>query len=349
MHGEYKVPGGKLVVVDLEVEDGLIRDFRLAGDFFLEPDTALEAINAAVEGMPVEADASTIAAAVRGALPQGAQLLGFSPEAVGTAVRRALVTAPGWRDFDWEIVHEKAVSPRLNLALDEVLTARVGEGRRRPTLRIWEWDESAVVIGSFQSYRNEVDPEGAAKHGFDVVRRISGGGAMMMAAGQIITYSLYVPASLVQGMTFADSYAFLDDWVLQALRSVGVDATYQPLNDIASPTGKIGGAAQKRLANGGVLHHATISYDIDGQMMTEVLRIGREKLSDKGTTSAAKRVDPLRTQTGMERSEIIERFKSTFRALTAAEDGGITADEYADAEALVASKFSTDAWLHRVP
>ena len=42
---------------------------------------------------------------------------------------------------------------------------------------------------------------------------------MMMAANSIVTYSLYVPASLVAGMTFADSYAFLDDWVLQALRS----------------------------------------------------------------------------------------------------------------------------------
>ncbi|KJL20348.1 Octanoyltransferase LipM [Microbacterium oxydans] len=349
MHGEYKVPGGKLVVVDLEVEGDRISRFRLAGDFFLEPDSALDDINAAVDGLPVESDASTIAAAVRAALPEGAQLLGFTPEAVGTAVRRALVTAPGWRDFDWEIVHEKAASPRMNLALDEVLTSRVGEGRRRPTLRIWEWNESAVVIGSFQSYRNEVDPEGAAKHGFDVVRRISGGGAMLMAAGQIITYSLYVPASLVAGMTFADSYAFLDDWVLQALRSLGIDAVYQPLNDIASPTGKIGGAAQKRLANGGVLHHATLSYDIDGQVMTEVLRIGREKLSDKGTASAAKRVDPLRSQTGLERAEIIERFKDTFRSLTDAETGSISADEYADAEALVESKFATEAWLHRVP
>lgn len=349
MHGEYKVPGGKLVVVDLEIEDDRISRFRLAGDFFLEPDSALDDINAAVDGLPVESDATAIAAAVRGALPDGAQLLGFTPEAVGTAVRRALVTAPGWRDFDWEIVHEKAVSPRMNLALDEVLTSRVGEGRRRPTLRIWEWDQSAVVIGSFQSYRNEVDPDGAAKHGFDVVRRISGGGAMLMAAGQIITYSLYVPASLVAGMTFADSYAFLDDWVLQALRSLGIDAIYQPLNDIASPTGKIGGAAQKRLANGGVLHHATLSYDIDGQVMTEVLRIGREKLSDKGTASAAKRVDPLRSQTGLERAEIIERFKDTFRSLTDAETGSISADEYADAEALVESKFATEAWLHRVP
>ena len=349
MHGEYKVPGGKLVVVDVEVEDGALAEFRLAGDFFLEPDTALEDIDAAVNGLPAESDAATIAAAVRAALPAGAQLLGFTPDAVGTAVRRAHVTAPGWRDFDWEIIHEKAVAPNLHLALDEVLTSRVGEGRRRPTLRIWEWDQNAVVIGSFQSFRNEIDPEGAARHGFDIARRISGGGAMLMAAGQIITYSLYVPAALVQGMTFADSYAFLDDWVLQALRSVGVDATYQPLNDIASPTGKIGGAAQKRLANGGVLHHATISYEIDGQTMTEVLRIGREKLSDKGTTSAAKRVDPLSTQTGLSRAEIIESFKNTFRALTGAEDGAVTPDERAEAEALVASKFATDAWLHRVP
>jgi lipoate-protein ligase A len=98
-----------------------------------------------------------------------------------------------------------------------------------------------------------------------------------------------------------------------------------------------------------VLHHATLSYDIDGQMMTEVLRIGREKLSDKGTTSAAKRVDPLRSQTGLARAEIIERFTDTFRSLTSAEDGTITPDEYADAEALVESKFATDAWLHRVP
>ncbi|MCD2497949.1 MULTISPECIES: biotin/lipoate A/B protein ligase family protein [Microbacterium] len=349
MHGEYKVPGGKLVVVDFAVDGGRISDFHLAGDFFLEPDSALDDINASVEGLPETADVATIAAAVRAALPEGAQLLGLTPESVGTAVRRALVTAPGWKDFEWEIVRDPAVSPHMNLALDEVLTTRVGEGRRKPTLRIWEWDQSAVVIGSFQSYRNEVDPEGAARHGFQVVRRISGGGAMMMAAGQIITYSLYVPAEMVAGMTFADSYAYLDDWVLQALRSLGIDATYQPLNDIASPTGKIGGAAQKRLANGGVLHHATMSYDIDGQMMTEVLRIGREKLSDKGTTSAAKRVDPLRSQTGLSRDDVIQAFIGTFRQLTGAVDGTISADEYADAERLVETKFATDAWLHRVP
>jgi len=349
MHGEYKVPGGKLVVVDLEVVDGRIADFQLAGDFFLEPDSALEAIDAAVNGLPAESDAKTIAAAVKGALPEGASLLGFSPEAVAVTVRRALAKATSWRDYDWEIVHAKAVSPQMHLALDEVLANEVGEGRRGPTLRIWEWDEPAVVIGSFQSVKNEVDPENAKKYGIQVVRRISGGGAMFMEAGSVVTYSIYAPADLVQGMSFADSYAFLDEWAIIALKSLGIDAVYQPLNDITSPSGKIGGAAQKRLGSGAVLHHVTMSYDMDGQKMTEVLRIGREKISDKGITSAAKRVDPLRSQTGLSRAEIIEQMKLTFKSLYGATDGDLTDAEYAAAEKLVAEKFETEEWLYRVP
>lgn len=349
MHGEYKVPGGKLVVVDLEVDDGIITDFALAGDFFLEPDDALGAINNAIIGMSASSDTNAFATAVREALPADAALLGFTPESVGVAARRALTQAANWRDYEWQIIHAPAVPPRMHLALDEVLTAEVGAGRRGPTLRIWEWNESAVVIGSFQSVKNEVDMVGAEKYGFDVVRRVSGGGAMLMKKGEIITYSLYVPAELVQGMSFTDSYAYLDEWVIEALRSLGIAAEYKPLNDITSPGGKIGGAAQKRLGNGGVLHHVTMSYDMDGEVMTKVLRIGREKMSDKGTTSAAKRVDPLRSQTGLSRDEIIERMKQTFVSQTGATDGEITPEEYAEAEKLVETKFSTEAWLNRVP
>lgn len=355
LHGEYKVPGGKLVVVDLEVEDGRIARFRLAGDFFLEPDEALEAIDRAVTGLPAESSAADIAGAVRAALPADAVLLGFTPESVATTVRRAIGRAADWRDFEWELLHPVAVRPAMHLALDQVLLDEVGDGRRPPTLRIWEWDEPAVVIGSFQSLRNEVDAQNAAKYGVDVVRRITGGGAMFMEAGSVVTYSLYAPGDLVRGMSFAESYAYLDYWVLQALRSLGIDATYQGLNDISSPLGKIGGAAQKRLAplpgqrSGAVLHHVTMSYDMDGDKMVQVLRIGREKMSDKGTVSAAKRVDPLRKQTGLPRAAIIERMEETFVRLTGATRSDLTPEELAAAEELVLTKFSTREWLERVP
>lgn len=349
MHGEYKVPGGKLVVVDLEVSDGVIRDFHLAGDFFLEPDDALAAIDRAVNGLPESSDASTIASAIRAALPDDVLMLGFSPEAVAVAIRRSLSKATNWRDYEWQLVHGRAYPPVLQMALDQVLAEEVAAGRRKPTLRIWEWDAPAVVLGSFQSVRNEVDLDNAQRFGFDVVRRISGGGAMFMEAGTVITYSIYAPSYLVQGMTFADSYAYLDEWVIVALKSLGIDASYVPLNDITSPTGKIGGAAQKRLGAGAVLHHVTMSYDMDGEKMVQVLRIGREKMSDKGTKSAAKRVDPLRSQTGLSRAEIIARMEQTFAGLYGATADDVTPQELARAEQLVTEKFGTTEWLQRVP
>jgi lipoate-protein ligase A len=81
----------------------------------------------------------------------------------------------------------------------------------------------------------------------------------------------------------------------------------------------------------------------------QVLRIGREKMSDKGTTSANKRVDPLRSQTGLPREAVIERMVETFRSLHGLHDDELRPEELAAAEELVRTKFSTSAWINRVP
>jgi lipoate---protein ligase len=348
-HGEYKVHGGKLVVADFDVVAGALANVSVSGDFFLEPDEALLDINRALTGLPADSGAAEIAAAVESALPVDAVLFGFSTDAVAVAVRRGLAKATGWGDHHWNIIAPSVLPTHVNVALDEVLTEEVGAGRRNPTLRFWDWEEPSVVIGSFQSVRNELHPEGVARHGISVVRRISGGGAMFMEAGNCITYSLYLPQTLVDGISFADSYAFLDAWVLAALEKVGINAFYVPLNDIATEQGKIGGAAQKRLANGGMLHHVTMSYDIDADKMVEVLRIGKEKLSDKGTTSAKKRVDPLRRQTGLARGEIVAAMMEVFTERYAATASELTPAELDAAHRRVESKFGTAEWLHRVP
>ncbi|MEU6095117.1 biotin/lipoate A/B protein ligase family protein [Streptomyces sp. NPDC047079] len=354
MHGEYKVPGGKLVVVDLDDHDGVLRNVRVAGDFFLEPDEALLAIDRALEGAPATTEAPELAERIRAGLPEGTVMYGLTPEGVATAVRRALAQATDWTDYDWQLIHEEPQPPALHMALDEVLTAEVAAGRRPPTLRVWEWGGPAVVIGSFQSLSNEVDAEAADRHGMTVVRRISGGGAMFVEPGNTITYSLSVPTSLVSGLSFADSYAYLDDWVLGALDDMGIKAWYQPLNDIATDAGKIAGAAQKRMVGpeggpGAVLHHVTMSYDIDADKMLEVLRIGREKLSDKGIRSAKKRVDPLRRQTGLSREAVIDRMIRSFGARYGLSQGRLSPQERERAEALAATKFSAPEWTARVP
>ena len=350
MHGEYKIPGGKLVVVDLERRGGVLRNVQVAGDFFLEPDEAITAINQSLEGASADTDLTGLAARIDAAVPEDTVMYGITAAGVAVAVRRALAEATDWTDYDWQVIHEAPQSPALHMALDQVLTEEVAAGRRPPTLRVWEWASPAVIIGSFQSLRNEVDPEGAARHGVTVVRRISGGGAMFVERDNTITYSLSVPASLVSGLSFADSYAYLDDWVLAALGDIGVRAWYVPLNDIASKDGKIGGAAQKRVAtgDGAVLHHVTMSYDIDADKMLDVLRIGKEKLSDKGTTSAKKRVDPLRRQTGLPRAEIIDRMINSFAQRYGLTEGAVTAEEMARAEELARTKFGNEEWTGRV-
>lgn len=90
MHGEYKIPGGKLVVADLERVDGRLHGVRVSGDFFLEPDTALGEINAALEGMPADSSEAALASAIKDRLGPGVHMYGITAEGVAIAVRRAL-------------------------------------------------------------------------------------------------------------------------------------------------------------------------------------------------------------------------------------------------------------------
>ena len=264
--------------------------------------------------------------------------------------RNAVPVAPQrddarWQAYRWEIIPAVPLPPPMNMALDEVLTERVGAGERSPTLRIWGWSSPCVVLGRFQSVRNEVDEAAAARHGIELVRRISGGGAMFIEPEGAITWSIYAPDAIVQGMSFPESYAFFDAWVVDALRALGIDAWYAPLNDITSANGKIGGAAQAR-RNGAALHHTTMAYAMYVPLMTSVLRIGKEKLSDKGIRSADKRVGPLSQQTGLPRQAIVDHLVARFGAAYPSEAGAATADELAEAERRVADEYTNVCRIH---
>lgn len=93
MHGEFKTPGGKLVVVDFDVVDGRLANVMISGDFFLYPEDALPALSGALEGAERSLSASALAERIRLGFPAGAELLGTSPEAIATAVERGLAEA----------------------------------------------------------------------------------------------------------------------------------------------------------------------------------------------------------------------------------------------------------------
>lgn len=90
MHGEYKTPGGKLVVVDFDIVDGRFKNMVISGDFFLYPEEEHQALTTALEGVDVELDDESFAERIRMDLHPDAELLGTSPEGIVIAVRRAL-------------------------------------------------------------------------------------------------------------------------------------------------------------------------------------------------------------------------------------------------------------------
>jgi len=167
---------------------------------------------------------------------------------------------------------------------------------------------------------------------------------MLAEPGRTITWSLAVPAAAVAGMSFVESFAHLDRWAVETLRSLGVDAGYRPINDIVSPTGKIAGAAQAR-RRGAVLHHVTMAYAMDPELLLELIRIGRPTVSEKGVRSAAKSVSPLATLSAANRTEVVAALAGS----SGAAPGRLDPAELEAAAGLAAVKYARQDWIFRLP
>jgi lipoate-protein ligase A len=259
-----------------------------------------------------------------------------------------VVMADRLHGLDWDVIPASPQIAHMHMALDEVILGHVIAGARRPTARFWEWIEPALVIGSHQSVLNEVDVFAAQSLGFTVTRRMSGGGTMLCEAGRTITYSLYLPESGVEGLSFRQSYAALDAWAVRAFNEIGIPASYREINDIISPRGKIAGAAQAR-RKGFVLHHTTIAHSMDPQLLPRLIRIGRERVSERGVRSADKAVSPLSLFTSLSCGETTAHLERSFAGGFGARASELSADELESARRLVASKYGTPAWVHRLP
>lgn len=247
---------------------------------------------------------------------------------------------------EWRVTHSEC-SPAMHMALDEVITAKVAAGEAPPTLRFWEWERPAVVIGRFQAVRDEVFMDMAAQHDVEVVRRDTGGGAMFTEPQRVITYALSLPEQFVESGSIIGSYRELEEWSIAALNGIGANAEHKPVNDIVNGEQKIGGSAQAR-RSGAVLHHTMLAYDLDIEKMLQVLKIGKEKISDKAIASAAKRVSPITEQVDLDRREVMDAMMAQFAEGRQITEDDVTDEEREEARELVKRKYGTDDWLYNV-
>ncbi|KAA8828287.1 lipoate--protein ligase family protein [Bifidobacterium tissieri] len=305
------------------------------------------------------ADGPAISLAVNNAGTATANSAGAATVTANTPHPAPDALSDRWRDLALYVVQDpQPYSPPMQMALDQVIAQAVAAGDQPPTLRFWNWGGPAVVIGAYQSVNGEVNEAEAAHEGFTVVRRITGGGAMFVRPDDTITYSLYVPESFTHGLDAVESYRICDEWAFSALHALGIPAVHQPINDIATPSGgKIGGAAQRRFRGtsgtpGCILHHVTMAYRIDGEAMSRILRISKEKLKYKvkAVASANKRVQPLATQTDLTRDQIIHGMADhALATIPGAQSDSIPESMLMQARSLAQTRFSDPDWTHRIP
>lgn len=222
----------------------------------------------------------------------------------------------------------------LNMAIDEALIENIGDA---PILRIYGWRPAAVSIGYFQSIKEEVDLEKCSKIGVDVVRRLTGGGAVLHEFE--LTYS-FITKQYPQNIM--ESYRWICEAIVVSINRLGFDASFVPLNDIVVQGKKVSGSAQTR-RNGVLLQHGTLLLSVDVDKMFSILKVPTEKLRDKIIKDVKKRVTSLSGTTFDDMASSLKTsFATKFDAKLAADT--LRTEEVIRARWLAEWKYSSKEW-----
>lgn len=249
----------------------------------------------------------------------------------------------------WRLLLTGAASAVENMAIDEAVLRCMGPGQPC-TLRLYEWQPSAVSIGYFQGLDQEVDIDACRAKGVNVVRRLTGGGAVYHDHLGELTYSLIVPESY-PGIPHKvlDSYAVLCAGVVKGLEKLGLPAVFKPINDILVNGKKISGNAQTRRF-GGILQHGTILYTVDPTLMFSLLKVPNEKMRDKLIAGVEERVTSILREMGpVDKDTIVQALIAGFsEALNIAPvPGELREDELTLAIQLRTERYGDMGWTHK--
>ena len=235
----------------------------------------------------------------------------------------------------------------MNMAYDEAVVEAVSKGASPPTLRLYGWEPHAVSIGYFQSMGLEVDTGECESLGVDVVRRLTGGGAVYH--DQELTYSVVMPKKELPD-DILESYRLLCAGVIGGLSNLGIESSFAPLNDIVSQDRKISGNAQTRRM-GCVLQHGTILLDVDVDRMFSLLKVPDEKARGRLLESVKSRVTSVSNILGEipKRRDIESAIADGFeRSLDVKlEPADLTFSEKERAAYLSTEKYSQQSWNNR--
>lgn len=187
----------------------------------------------------------------------------------------------------WRLIKSPPSDGFTNMAVDEAIFKAVSAGSSPPTLRFYTWVPHAVSVGYFQNYLEDVDLAACRDMGIDVVRRQTGGRAVLH--DKELSYSVICPDDAPNfPANILGTYKIISSCLVNGLNSIGLNASLtsyiikvgrdSPSACFNSPSyyeitidgKKLIGSAQKR-GEGAFLQHGSILMEFDREKLRKVL------------------------------------------------------------------------------
>lgn len=244
----------------------------------------------------------------------------------------------------WRLINMGANDAFTNMAIDEAILKNRTKDMVPNTLRLYEWMPPAISIGYFQSVEAELDLKKCKEQRVDVIRRLTGGGAVLHEFE--ITYSVSVDLKTFPN-NIIETYKIISEGIIVGLRNLNINAEFKPINDIIVNGKKISGNAQTRRF-GGVLQHGTILCDVNVEKMFTLLKVPSEKIKDKKIQEVKQRVTSLKNELGHEvdyeevKNALAKGFKESLGIEF--EESELTKEELELTEIVKNKKYSTYEW-----
>ena len=174
--------------------------------------------------------------------------------------------------------------PYYNLALEEYVFNNLDP--EKEYFMLWQ-NKNTIVVGKYQNTAEEIDQDFVDRHGIHVVRRLSGGGAVYHDEGNL-NFTFIVHKE--QNPDFNFSLFVIP--VINALKELGVDASFNGRNDIVINGKKFSGNSQYVKKNR-IMHHGCIMLDSNLDTVQDALKVKEAKFRSKSVKSVQSRVTTI--------------------------------------------------------
>lgn len=261
----------------------------------------------------------------------------------------------------WRLILSPPADGAANMALDEAILRAVAHGRVPPTLRLYAWQPPCLSMGRAQPVA-DVDTEALCAAGFDLVRRPTGGRAILHI--DELTYCVVAPETeprVVGGIV--ESYRHLSAGLVRGLSRLGIvnlianrrveayvpegPVCFEVPSDYEITVGgrKLVGSAQMRALDT-MLQHGVVPLHGDVARICQFLTNSPDPARVRARAVTVHRVLGQTVAWG-DAAEAMRTGLAEALNLEL-EPGALTADERAWAEQLRAEKYATDEWTHHV-